>query len=249
MIEVNSSFYRIPTPATTASWARRVADVPRFVFSAKLNQDFTHRFARDSRLAGDFRRAFEPLREQGRLSCLLAQFRYDFSDGAESRRLLTWLKDEFGLWSPLVVEVRHASWATADAVAFLRALDVTVANLDYPTARDSFDVRTNLVGNTPYLRLHGRNREAWFAGDVAPHEPYNYDYDDREIESLGDRSRALLEGAKTLTIVANNHYRGKAVSAALRLKAELLGQRLPVPPALLETYPNLKRIARRLDRG
>ena len=39
-VEVNSSFYRPPSPRTTASWARRVEQPFRFTF--KLHQRFTH---------------------------------------------------------------------------------------------------------------------------------------------------------------------------------------------------------------
>jgi uncharacterized protein YecE (DUF72 family) len=39
-VEINSSFYRVPTPDTTKDWARRT---PRdFEFSLKLYQKFTH---------------------------------------------------------------------------------------------------------------------------------------------------------------------------------------------------------------
>src|SRR5215204_7057458 len=41
-IEINSSFYRPPTPSTTKSWARRVAANPAFTFTAKLHRVFTH---------------------------------------------------------------------------------------------------------------------------------------------------------------------------------------------------------------
>ena len=35
-IEINSSFYRPPTPSTTKSWVKRVANNKRFSFTAKL---------------------------------------------------------------------------------------------------------------------------------------------------------------------------------------------------------------------
>src|SRR5258706_13169035 len=41
-IEINSSFYRPPTPKTTRSWVSRVADNQNFIFTAKLHRVFTH---------------------------------------------------------------------------------------------------------------------------------------------------------------------------------------------------------------
>jgi uncharacterized protein YecE (DUF72 family) len=243
MIEINSSFYRIPSARSTESWARKVADHPDFFFTAKLYQDFTHRSLRDEGLAQRYLDAFQPLREAGILRGILAQFRYDFSDCFANRLLLEWIHLRFGDFAPLIVEVRHRSWQEPEALQFLLGLNATVANLDYPTAQDSFDLKTPAGGTTGYLRLHGRNRKAWFASDLPPHETYNYNYSDAEIGELAEQSESMLGNVKTLTIVANNHYRGKAVSAAARLKAALTHQRVPIPPALLETYPELKSVA------
>jgi uncharacterized protein YecE (DUF72 family) len=243
MIEINSSFYRIPRREAVASWTARVGWKPDFFFTAKLNREFTHEFRRDRRLASEFITAFSPMQEAGLLSGLLAQFRYDVADTPEARQLLQWLHDAFSGFSNLVIEVRHRSWMSDEAVAFFRHLGVSVANLDYPTAADSFDARHVLAGNHGYFRLHGRNRKAWFARDSAAHEPYDYDYSDREIAELAAQGQLLVKEVKQLTIVANNHYRGKAVSTAARLQAALGGTPVAVPPALIKTYPHLARIA------
>src|SRR4029453_8319535 len=41
-IEINSSFYRPPTPSTTKAWSSRVAHNKNFQFTAKLYRVFTH---------------------------------------------------------------------------------------------------------------------------------------------------------------------------------------------------------------
>jgi uncharacterized protein YecE (DUF72 family) len=243
MIEVNSSFYRVPSARTTSSWAARAAHQPGFFFTAKLFKGFTHESLQSPAAAEEFRSALAPLRERGLLRGILAQFRYDFSDTPEARRQIAWMHTAFAALAPLIIEVRHKSWEADHALGFFRDLGVTVAHLDYPTARDSFNPYTCAVGEQAYLRLHGRNRQAWFSPEATVAETYNYDYSDAEIAGLAERSRSILGHARELTIVANNHYQGKAVSAALRLKAELTHQKVPVPPALLETYPGLRRIA------
>ena len=244
MIEINSSFYRIPSAKSAAAWAQKVATHPDFFFTAKLHQDFTHRSHQDEILAQRYTDAFCPLKEAGRLRGILAQFRYDFTDCFANRLLLEWMHIRFGDFAPLIVEVRHRSWQEPEALQFLLGLQATIANLDYPTARDSFDLKTSAGGNAGYLRLHGRNRKAWFASDLPPHETYNYNYSDAEIDDLAEQGETILSDVKTLTIVANNHYRGKAVSAAARLKAAMTHEQVSVPPALLETYPDLRAIAR-----
>jgi uncharacterized protein YecE (DUF72 family) len=244
MIEVNSPFYRIPSPETVRSWSKRVAFKPGFFFMAKLNQAFTHEFRQDFALVSEYCRALAPLQEGGVLKGILAQFRYDFADSPEARRHLQWVTREFQRLAPLVMEVRHSSWEGPDAVKFFEELGVNVAALDYPLADNSFSADSCIAApDFAYLRLHGRNRAAWFAKDVPVHEVYNYDYEAGEIAQLAERGQRLQDQAKHLIIVANNHYQGKAVSAALRLKAALQNEKIPIPPALLETYPHLRRIA------
>ena len=243
MVEINSSFYRIPSPRSARSWSERVSDRPGFFFTAKLNQAFTHEFRRDRQLAREFRQSLEPLRERGLLQGLLAQFRYDFADGADTRQLVHWIHEQFAGFVSLVAEVRHKSWEHSDPLGFFRDLGIAVANLDYPVGRDSFDLYRCVTAPSSYLRLHGRNHDAWFRRCESAAEPYDYDYSDEEVTDLTHRIRELVGSAKQLTIVANNHYRGKAVSAALRLKAAIEKRNVPVPPALLDVFPGLKRIA------
>ena len=245
MVEVNSTFYRAPSARTATEWARRGAERPGFFFTAKLNREFTHEFRRDRALARDFRQGLRPMADVGLLRALLVQFRYDFADSAEARQLLLWIQSEFAEFAHLVVEVRHASWQAPDALGFLAENGLSVANLDYPAGRDGFRLRYCVTHPFAYLRLHGRNRDAWYKKAEAPHEPYNYDYSDAEIAELASRVCKLSEQARETVVVANNHYRGKAVSAALRLKAALSGNRVSVPPALLQTYPGLADIAHR----
>src|SRR6267142_6288392 len=66
-IEINSSFYRPPTPKTTKSWASRVSGNPDFTFTAKLHRLFTHErgksTAQDEK---EFRDGMEPLVSAGK---------------------------------------------------------------------------------------------------------------------------------------------------------------------------------------
>ena len=42
VVEVNATFYRVPSASTVASWVRRTADRPDFRFTVKLPRVFTH---------------------------------------------------------------------------------------------------------------------------------------------------------------------------------------------------------------
>jgi uncharacterized protein YecE (DUF72 family) len=71
VIEINSSFYRIPEPKTTARWMERVANHPRFRFTAKLWQGFTHEGTATAADEATFRHAMAPLHEAGKLGAVL----------------------------------------------------------------------------------------------------------------------------------------------------------------------------------
>ena len=96
-VEVNSTFYRVPTVETTRRWAHRTP--PQFEFAIKLYQKFTHpeMFLKatghdPSDLANtdvdEFRRAIDPVASAGKLGALLAQFPPSFKNDPNARGYL-----------------------------------------------------------------------------------------------------------------------------------------------------------------
>jgi uncharacterized protein YecE (DUF72 family) len=241
-IEINSTFYRPPFVKTTKSWLDRTSQKKDFFFTAKLHQDFTHRGKIDAEMVRNFHKGFEAFLKAGKLGHLLAQFRYDFGDSPDNRRLLSGIVENFRDAFALAVEVRHKSWQQTEALEFLQGLDVTVCNLDYPTTYNSFNLQYCTVGRSGYFRMHGRNREKWFS-KAGRDETYDYYYNARELAGIHNRIEKLAEALASLTVIANNHYRGAELANALELKALLSGEKQPVPAGLLKTYPRLASIA------
>jgi uncharacterized protein YecE (DUF72 family) len=241
-IEINSTFYRPPFEKTTKSWLDRTSKRPDFFFTAKLHRDFTHEGRMDAEIVKYFHKGFGPFLEAGKLRHLLVQFRYDFGDNAANRGHLSKIVESFRDAFNLVVEVRHKSWQQPQALDFLQQLGVTVCNLDYPVASNSFNMQYCTVGTAGYFRMHGRNAQKWFS-KAGRDETYDYYYNDDELAQIKRRIDKLAEAFKSLTVVANNHYRGAELANALELKALLSGNRQPVPEGLLRTYPKLAGIA------
>jgi len=242
MIEINNTFYRPPEAKTVQSWVDRTEDMPGFFFSAKLHQDITHRGKIDQQMAQAFADGLKPAIDAGKLKHLLAQFRYDFADTPESRTLLQKIKQHYGILTNLTLELRHNSWQSDDAMEFLTSLGVTVANLDYPLGKTSFDLLLCNVGEHAYLRLHGRNAKAWFSKGAGRDETYNYYYGEKEVDSIVVRAIAIAKMSKSLTLVTNNHYQGKEVANSLQIKSKLTGKKVLVPPSLVSKYPELEKI-------
>jgi uncharacterized protein YecE (DUF72 family) len=243
-VEINNTFYRPPSENAAKSWLESVSGKPEFFFTAKLHRDISHEGRIDTEIVKQFHKGFQPLLEANKLKHLLAQFRYDFADCKDSRQHLSRIVENFSKTFNLAVEVRHKSWQDEDALKFLQGLGVSVCNLDYPTASNSFDMQYCTIGKTGYFRMHGRNQEKWFS-KAGRDEVYNYYYNSDELAQIKKRIDSLAKAFETLTVIANNHYRGAELANAIELKALLTGEKQVVPEGLLRTYPNLTAIALR----
>ena len=198
-VEVNVTFYRPPSAAMTARWARQTPH--DFDFSLKLHQSFTHaepvrrrpapRRAPettaeahgpalpeiDRSVLEEFRRGIEPLASSGKLGALLAQFPPSFKASPESRDYLARLLRTFSGYR-VAVELRHRSWSDAAeaTLALLGEFNAALVQIDEPKFR--FSIRQDRLpneGSLYYMRLHGRNSAKWWRHD-SPDDRYDYLY-------------------------------------------------------------------------
>jgi uncharacterized protein YecE (DUF72 family) len=253
-IEINTSFYQPLQPEHAQQWMDRVSANPRFVFTAKLWQKFTHELgaavspntvpaahAEDERAV---RAGFDVLRDAGKLGAVLLQFPFSFHHSAETSVYLESLLKRFADY-PLAVEVRHASWNHPDVFALLRENDVAFCNVDQPIIGRSMTPSDETTSSIGYIRLHGRRYDTWFSDDpeVPTHERYNYLYSAEELAPWMDRIRSVAGRTKNTFVIANNHYLGKAVVNALELISMLKATKVRVPDPLRVRYPELEAIA------
>jgi uncharacterized protein YecE (DUF72 family) len=124
-VEVNNSFYRIPSEKVLASWAEQVP--PDFRFVLKASRRITH----NSRLADQdgsleyFLRAVNPL--GARLGPTLFQLPPTFKK--DSERLRGFLARLPQRWMA-ALEFRHASWFDDEVYDLLRSHDVPLVAVD-----------------------------------------------------------------------------------------------------------------------
>jgi uncharacterized protein YecE (DUF72 family) len=124
-VEVNNSFYRIPSEKVLAGWAEQVP--PDFRFVLKASRRITH----NTRLADEdgsleyFLRAVNPLGE--RLGTTLFQLPPTFKkDAVRLRDFLARLPKR---WMA-ALEFRHASWFDDEVYDLLRSHDVALVAVD-----------------------------------------------------------------------------------------------------------------------
>lgn len=236
-IEINSTFYRPAAAKAAESWARRVAGNSNFRFTAKLWQRFTHERSRawtPSEVEA-VRAGLAPLREAGRLGCVLVQFPWSFKRTASSRE---WLDDVLRAFAdfPLSVEVRHSSWNDGSFFAELRERSVGIVNIDQPLFAHSIKPSAEVTSGVGYVRLHGRNYDNWFRDDAESHERYDYLYTEAELGVWLERIHEVAKHAADTYVVTNNHYVGQAAANAAMLRALDGDRAVRVPPPLGEAF-------------
>jgi len=249
-IEINATFYHPQPPRTCASWARRVAHNPRFRFTAKLWQRFTHGTTgalamgaaradtgwtpEDVRLATE---GLAVLRDADRLGAVLAQFPWSFRPSAANRAVLERLAEDFAGW-PMVVELRHGGWAAREHALLLRRLGLGFCNIDQPVIGESLGPTAGVTSGIGYVRFHGRRYDQWFEAHEDAAARYDYLYSAEELTPWVERIRKVAgaAGVADVYVVSNNHFEGKGPANALMIRSMLEGRRVAAPPVLFATY-------------
>jgi uncharacterized protein YecE (DUF72 family) len=243
-IEINTSFYQPLNPEHAKQWIERVSANPRFVFTAKLWQRFTHDPSATPEDERAVRAGFDVLHGAGKLGAVLLQFPFAFHRTAETTAYLEKLLKRFADY-PLAVEVRHATWNDAEIFALLREHNAAFCNIDQPVIGRSLEPSEEITSSIGYVRLHGRRYDTWFSDDpeVPQYERYNYLYSAQELAPWADRIKTVAEDTRNTFIITNNHYLGKAVVNALELISMLKSSKVQVPDPLRLRYPELEAIA------
>ena len=265
LVEVNSTFYSVPEPRMVERWCAATPTDFTFdlklhqLFSfhstpAKLlPPDLQKRAEMDARenvtstpdlqeaLLKTFLRATSILRKAGKLGVLLLQLSPAFSPRKHELNELEPLIEMLNGYE-LAIEFRNRNWAVGDQLqsttGFVRKHAAIFVNVDAP-ASDHFTVMPSDVEevtnpNVAYLRLHGRNAKAYITGKTVAAR-FDYDYNEKEIAEVAERSRKLEREAREVHAIFNNNNLDYAPRAALRLR-KALGQIIRTPPETPELF-------------
>lgn len=234
-LELNSSYYAIPSP----SLVRNLADhTPSdFRVAVKAFKGVTHE--RNTDPENGMRRflsAISPLWDAGKLACVLLQFPHSFAPGQQQRDMISRLA-EMTHPAPPVVEFRNARWMDPEVWAWLRSIDVALCCVDEPRIEGLLPPETVMTcPRVGYVRFHGRNNEKWY-GHSHPDERYDYMYSEKELLEWKKGITWLGKQCEQAYVFFNNHRNGQAVRNAGMLQ-KLLGLE-PLPPVEEERQQKL----------
>jgi uncharacterized protein YecE (DUF72 family) len=213
-VEINATFYRLPTVKAVQGWVDQSPD--DFCFAVKMSRYVTH-VKRLRELASSlelFYGRIEPLVRSPKFGPVLWQlpptFRRDDARLAEALEQLPPGRHCF--------EFRHASWFTPEVTALLRDHGVALVIGDRPEVH-AFQTH-ELTADWTFVRFHAGTRGR------------RGNYSEGELREWADRLRAWP--VQEAFVYFNNDWEGFAIRNALRLK-ELLGApaagRSPLSPA------------------
>lgn len=220
-LELNNTFYNMPDKTRIMSFYERSEG--RLSFSVKVNRLLTHEIGPAwNTVARDFRSAVTPLLEKDVLSALLFQLPESFHYTAENRVYLSELLAAFDGFQS-VVEFRHKEWIRESVFEGLEKRHSGIVFCDMPQLKNLPDgsvLKTPFIGPNAYIRLHGRNADAWYVHDAAQNGSarYDYDYSDEELAQFIAVIRTAGEEGKTVQVYFNNHPKGKGARNGITLR-------------------------------
>jgi len=239
-VEINSSFYQHLKPEVVRLWMKKVEANPRFQFTAKLHQRFTHARVLEQAEVGAFAEGLRPMLRAGKLGALLMQFPWSFRFTAENKDFFIRLRRAFHEF-PLVAEMRHSSWMAEEAVGVLLDYRVGFCNIDQPEYTRAMPPTSYLTSAVGYVRLHGRNPHnslGSFRNSGGQRvQQHDYLYSEAELAEWAKRIEHINRFADRTFVIFNNDAQGKSVVNALQLQSMMGGGRATAPRELRRKFP------------
>jgi len=218
VVEINSSYYRMPTARMFAGMVR--ATDPDFGFVVKLHASMTHGRDGSALPFADFTEALRPLEECGRLLGLLAQFPYEFRRSDDNLSYLRLARSRLERF-PFFAEFRHDSWLGPETFEELRAMRAGWCSVDEPQLKGLMPPVAEATAPTAYVRFHGRNSDDWWTPRPGS-DRYLYDYSERELLEWVPKIESLSARCESVLMFFNNCHFGNAPKNAKEMK-KLLG--------------------------
>jgi uncharacterized protein YecE (DUF72 family) len=254
-VEVDSTFYRVPSESMVQGWAERTP--PGFVMHVKafglmtrhpvkleqvppdlregLPVDERGRVDRPSRDARgavfrEFLDALAPLRDAGKLGGLLFQMPPYVVWKRSSLDYLEWARDQVGE-DTFLFEPRHRSWFDEairdELLRWLEERKMSWVIVDAPKV-DARNVPATLVATTTplaYVRFHGRNAGTWNVRGGSAAQRFDHLYREDELREWVGPLRELSNAAEEAYAFFNNNNQTNGVAQA-PAGAELLAKLL-----------------------
>jgi len=163
-----------------------------------------------------FAEELAPLREAGKMGGVLMQFPPYFAatDPKRTARHLDYLESAQTMLepvgAPMLVEFRHPSWVTGAqrgrTMRFLADHDMAYVSVDAPQfpERSTMPPLAEATAPWAYVRMHGRNRDTYFARTGSAADRFDWLYTADELAEWADPIRELADETERTWVMFNN---------------------------------------------
>lgn len=178
-----------------------------------------------------FASALRPAFNAGKLGVILLQFSPSFKFGPESFDYIAMCKEKLFDYR-VAVEFRHASWVTdehaGETFGFLSANGLAYVSVDEPQFESHTTLPPIMTSTSPtaYIRLHGRNKDAWFKRGITTAERFKYLYSEEELGDLETQIEPVIAQTERTYVVFNNCFASYGVTNAEQMK-QIMQERMP----------------------
>jgi uncharacterized protein YecE (DUF72 family) len=215
VVELNFTFYRLPTPSMLARMAEQTPE--GFQFIVKLPRSLSHE--ENAAELSPFREAVVELHRRRQLMGLLCQLPQASHFAPEHLNWLRTLAAELAGYR-LAVEFRHCSWFRDEVPCWLAEHDLDLVSVDVPDIAALYPRGLVRSGPRLYIRFHSRNGANWYRSEK---ERYDYTYQDETLLEWVRLIGQAAESAGKALLLFNNCQRGQAATNAKRMR-ELLSR-------------------------
>jgi uncharacterized protein YecE (DUF72 family) len=247
LVELNSSFYGIPSLKQVEKWCSQTPD--DFLFDVKLHKVLSRhsatlkdippeirKFAQvnhkgridltpelEEAVAGKMLEVVSPFSESGKLGAMLLQLSPAFSPRSNSLSELDHVVELFKD-QKLAIEFRNKGWVAANQIEemadYCAEHRVTFVAVDAPeTEHFTAFPYLEMVTNPSlaYMRCHGRNAEGYVRGRSVA-KRFNHQYSEAELEEIASRAETLAQSAAETHVIYNNNASDYAIQSAARFQ-------------------------------
>jgi uncharacterized protein YecE (DUF72 family) len=225
-LEVNFTYYTLPSQKSFAAMSQKTSKDFEFVVKSfkgmthEIRDQETGAMVNNQEIFKKFKYSLLPLLEEGKLSCVLAQFPYGFFPNRENLNYLERFKDEM-TDIPLVFEFRNQIWLKEQTFQFLEKNRIGFCIVDEPKLSKLMPYLPRTTSEIGYFRFHGRNPN-WF--NVPIKVRYDYLYSEGELKEFVPDIRGVSQKTAKTLIFFNNCYSGSAAKNAAQMAKLLLNE-------------------------
>ncbi len=231
VVEVDTSFYAIPSEKNVLKWIDETPDQFKFIvkgyrgMTGHLRGEKDVYFDTKADMFEAFRKAIEPFQRAGKLAAVLMQFPPWFDCQFKNVQYLRYVKQELGDF-PVAIEFRNRTWYTEQYVDgtmnLLRELKFIHTVCDEPQAGEgSVPLLSIATTDTAFVRIHGRNVHGWLQNGRSQEDWRKvrclYNYNDEELREIAVHIQRLAKTTRHVYVAFNNNSGNDAAHNAKEL--------------------------------